>query len=47
VLEYIHDDSATDLLERLSKNAPEEAFRQEAKITLERMGKAPAKTAGS
>jgi WD40 repeat protein len=47
VLEYIGDDASIDLLGRLSKQAPEEMFRQEAQTTLRRMGKTPAaKTAG-
>ncbi len=47
VLEYIADDASVDLLGRLSKQAPEEAFRNEANTTLQRMGKTSANTAGS
>jgi hypothetical protein len=46
VLEYIADEPAIDLLGRMSKQAPEEAFRHEAATTLQRLGKTPAKTAG-
>jgi WD40 repeat protein len=46
VLETIGDAPSVDLLQRLTKQAPEKAFRNEADTTLLRMGKAPAKTAG-
>jgi WD40 repeat protein len=46
VLEYIADDGSIDLLGKLSKQAPEEAFRHEAQVTLQRMGKTAGKVIG-
>ena len=47
VLEYIADAPSVDLLERLSKQGPEDALCDEARASLLRLGKeAPAKTAG-
>lgn len=39
VLEYLADAPSLDLLAKLSKQAPEEAFRQEAQATLQRLGR--------
>ncbi len=46
VLETTGDPASVDLLQRMTKQAPEPEFRAEARTTLLRMGKAPAKTAG-
>jgi sugar lactone lactonase YvrE len=47
VLEYIADAPALDLLDRLTRQAPSDALCDEAAKTLERLGKATAKTAGA
>jgi WD40 repeat protein len=39
VLEYLGDPAAVDLLGRMTKQAPEEPLRQEAQMTLMRMGR--------
>lgn len=46
ILEHVGDDPSVDLLGRMSRQAPEEAFRSDARTTLERMGKGAPKTAG-
>jgi WD40 repeat protein len=47
VLEYIADPVALDLLDKLTRQAPEDALCHEAQVTLQRLGKnPPTKTAG-